>query len=664
MYKKCWLPLLLLCILLPGCGGSSQNVVRTRVVILGFDGMDPILVERMMAAGELPNLSRLHQQGGYQHLGSTIPPQSPTAWSSFATCTQPGNHGIFDFLRRNVRSYTPTPGFGMTHPPELAPDGSVKTPARSLTFRQGETFWSVADKQGIRCKLLHIPFSYPPDALEHGEMLCGEGVPDIRGFTTTFYSLSDAFTPEQLEAQEKKRVAGGMRIPLRFDGDEVTVKIPGSPDPRLRTGVYVETPLRITVDRNGRTLSLEFQERQLTIVEKTWSPWVEWTFAVSPQFSVRAISSFYALEVGERVRLYMTSLQFHPKEPYIPFSCPETYSGELADRYGLYKTIGWSHDTHALRQDALTEDAFLEDAEKTDAWLEKLTLDELDRNEFRLLIAVWTSTDRIAHMFWRFRDPKHPLYTEDGAKKYGRSLEDSYRRADGTVGKIMDRLKPGDLLMVLSDHGFHSFRKGFNLNTWLIRNGYLALRGQTDPATAHTEEGQELLQGIDWSRSRAYGLGLGGVYLNLKGREGQGIVEPSQAQALIAELRERLLEVRDPDTAEKIFSAVYNRDEYQGRAAGEAPDLQLGYDEGYQTTKSSAKGAAPAELFEPNLDKWSGDHASSEVAATAGVLFANRPLASNATLMDLGVTALHYLGATVPKEYEGKNLLASGPSAK
>jgi len=627
------------------CGGPGG-----RVVILGFDGVEPSIVEGMLSKGELPNLAKLREQGGYGRLGSSNPPQSPTAWSSFATCTRPGNHGVYDFLRRNPKTYVPGLGFGAMKQPELAPDGMLARAPEFLNYRKGETFWSVANKDGARCKLLIVPFAYPAEPLTDSCMLCGLDVPDIRGTQSTFIALSDQF-------KEQESVAGGVRIPLRFENNAATVQIPGLryPKDKDKENRFVEVPMTVTVDRTARKVTLDIQGQKRELAEGNWSEWFEWTFQMTPRYAVKAISRFHLLEAGEQVRLYMSCLQIHPKEPMMPISTPATYSGEIADRYGLYKTVGWVYDTKALQQDELTDDVFLDDVRKTMAWHERLMLDELDRNQFDLLVAAWTGTDRVAHMFWRFRDPKHPLYTEEGAKKYGQAVEETYRKMDEIVGKAMEKLSADDLLMVLSDHGFHSFRTGFSVNTWLVRNGYLSLKGQTDPATAFTEE--KFLQGIDWGRTRAYGLGLGSVFLNLKGRERDGVVDPAEAPGLLKEMKEKLLAVTDPATGDKVFEAVYlQADVYTGLSQSEAPDMQVGYAEGYQTDKSSASGAAPKDLFVPNDDKWSGEHAASDVEHCPGILFSSKPFTVNATLLDIGPTALKYLGKPIPAAFEGKPL--------
>lgn len=619
-----------------------------RVIILGFDGVDPGIVETMMAAGELPNLQALQSRGTYTRLASTNPPQSPTAWSSFATCKHPGDHGIFDFLRRIPERYIPAVGFGSVTPFTLAADGTVAREPAFKSRRKGQSFWQAANEQGARCKILSVPFAFPAEELTDSSMLCGLGVPDLRGSTSVNAYMSETIT-------QVNSVAGGDRIPLRFTDNVARVKLTGLRNPKLRADVTV--PITIIADREAKSVRIDLPEKSLSLEEGTWSEWVEWTFDVTPQFSARAISRFHLLEAGANVRLYMTCLQYHPDDAFIRFTTPESYASELSERYGFFKTIGWSYDTHAVRQDVLPEDLFLQDVQETMKWREMLTLDEIDRGNFDLLVSAWTGTDRVSHLFWRFRDPLHPLYTEEGAAKYGRAVEDTYKHMDAIVGKVAEKLREDDLLMVMSDHGFHSYRTGFNVNTWLIRNGYLSVTGHDDPATAYNDK--DFLRGYNWNGSKAYSVGLGSIFLNIKGREGKGTVAPEDAQALIAELREKLLDVTDPASGTKIFSAISTRDDYKGESQADAPDLQLGYNEGFQSSKSTAKGAAPMGLFEENDDKWSGEHAASDPLFTAGILFANTPLSvDDPSLIDLGVTAITYLGANVPEDFDGRDLLA------
>ncbi len=634
---------------------AALSQAKGRVVILGFDGAEPTIVEQMLEAGRLPNLKTLREQGTFRRLRSTIPPQSPAAWNSFTTCKNPGGHGIYDFIRRNPSTHLPDIGTSRLLHPSKRHDGTVTERAQAVGFRKGDPFWVVADRAGIRCKLFNVPFAFPADTLEHGKMLCGLDVPEIRGSQNSFSAFSDAYTPEQLQED----ISGGTRYALEFQDNKATVAVRGARIPKgspRERSQDTEVPFEFTVDRDAHTLTVSAQANTVTLAEGAWSEWLEWTFEPAQAFEVKAISRFYLMEAGERVRLYMSAFQFHPGAPYAPFSTPEDFTRELSERHGLFKTLGWAHETHALREGELTEKAFMEDSLRTMDWRAMLTLDELERDDFDVLISAWTATDRIGHMFWRYRDPEHPLYDAEQAKEFGEALEQSYEKMDEIVGKVMPRIRDNDLFIVMSDHGFETFRKGFNINTWLVRNGYAAVEGQDDPETAVGEKG--FLMDFDWTRTRAYAIGLSSMYLNIQGRERHGIVPPDQADALIQELREKLLAVTDPETGEHIFEELYSRDVYSGEAVYDAPDISLGYARGYQNTKSAAKGAVPKELLIPNLDKWSGDHVAANFTRIPGMLFVNRPVATEEPdIRDLGVTTLAYAGVAPPDDFEGRSLV-------
>ncbi|NLV39686.1 MAG: hypothetical protein GXY15_00445 [Candidatus Hydrogenedentes bacterium] len=637
-----------------GAGGRAAAQAGGRVVMLGFDGAEPRIIEEMLGRGELPNLAKLRDQGGFHDLGSTVPPQSPVAWNTFATCKNPGGHNIFDFIRRNPQGPTgpfPVVGTGKLESVRLTPQGMVEAPASGVNYRRGTPFWAVADEQGKRAKILNVPFIFPADPMKNGLMLCALGVPDVRGTSSTYFSLSDRFTDGQL----REPLSGGQRMKLAFDGtDTAEVALPGPRDGRVKfgqPGAHTTVPVRVQVDRKAGKGFAESDGKRVELVRGEWSEWLELRFKMSDSFSVEALTRFYPMEIGEAVRVYAGCVQFHPRAPYAPFTHPSEYSAELAERYGLYKTVGWAYDTHALRQGDLDEEAFLKDIDQTMAWRERLTLDELDRGGFDMLVSAWTATDRVGHMFWRFRDPKHPLYQPDAPEKWAKALEASYRRADEATGRVMERLTPEDTLFVLSDHGFGTWRTGFDVNAWLKERGWLAV---ADPAKA----GEGFLQGIDWAKTRAYAVGLSSVYLNLQGRETRGVVAKADAERQVQELAAALLEVKDPDTGAKVFDKVHPGSAYRGEAMADAPDLVLGYAAAYQNHKTAAKGGVGEKLFEPNADKWSGDHASTECSLCPGMLFSNRKLAKTApNIQDLGVTALRALGASVPADYEGDMIL-------
>ncbi len=527
----------------------------------------------------------------------------------------------------------------------------------SISHRKGRSFWAVADGLGIRSKILNVPYAYPPDQLQHGLMICGLGVPDIRHTTSTSFSISE-------EHQKVQTESGVVRIPLRFEGNVAHVSIPGprdtSKEPEPNESFYFLMELKITANRTEEQITIETQGKACTLRKGRWSAWIDSTYKLTPEYSIHAISRFHLVEAAERMHLYMTCLQFDPYKPYVSFSWPPEYSAELADRYGLYKTVGWAYNTHALRQHVLPETAFLQDVKWTMAWRERLTLDEIDRGNFDLLISVWTATDRVAHTFWRFRDRGHALYTPEGAERFGRALEDTYVKMDDIVGKVGEKLSEDDLLIVMSDHGCGTLRLMFNVNTWLVRNGYATLKGQEDRFQAVST--RSMFLDFDWRKTQAYGLGLSSIYLNLQGRERDGIVPPEDADALIEEIRGKLMEdVKAPLYGPEnvpVFKAIYTRDEYAGTAADLAPDLVLAYREGIRTVGQSIMGMVTKEMFGPSKDKWSGDHSANDVADMPGILFCNKAISGKTPdIMDLGVTALDYVGIKAPSDFEGKILV-------
>lgn len=660
-------------VVLAGCGGPSGDgggegpaaaaagtgpkpSPKGRVVILGFDGAEPTIIQDMIDRGETPNFAKLAQQGSFQPLHTTIPPQSPVAWTSFTTCKNPGGHNIYDFIRRDPMfriGPIPMPGTGTLDHPKFSADGTLTTPAQLVSYRKGDAFWKVADTQGLRCKVFNVPFSTPAEPMERGVQLCGLGVTDLRGTTSISFALSEAFTP----ADVKATLSGGQRVKLDFGGSDTTVVAIEGPRNTLyensrNPNAYTKAQVKLTVDRRGGKGLVEVDGKKIELAPATWSEWIALPFKMTNSYTAYGIARFYPLEIGEQVRLHMTCVQIDPAEPYAKITQPVGYAKELYDRYGLFKTIGWHYDTHALRQDRLDEDAFLKEIRDGMAWREKLTLDELDRGEFDMLISAWTATDRVGHMFWRFRDPKHPMYDPVLAEKFATALEETYRTADSIVGKVMEKLQPNDLLIVISDHGFESWRRGFNVNAWLESNGYLTVKNR-----AQAKDG--LLLGLDWAKTTAYAVGLSSMYLNVSGRERFGSVGPAQVDNLIAELKDKLLQVKDDQTGGKVFSNIYTRHDFSGVAVAEAPDISFGYDNFHQSSETTRKGAVADTHFSDNNDKWSGEHSSSDVARLPGIFFCSKPVeATDPNILDMGVTALGYLGADVPGDFEGRDLFA------
>jgi len=593
-------------LMLAGCG-SEPEPAEQRVVILGFDGMDPVLAQRWMDEGKLPNFSRLAESGHFQPLGTSNPPQSPVAWSDFATGEHAGAHGIFDFLRRDPETYGPQFSISENIPPESHLElFGLSIPldeGQVLNRRQGVPFWTEAEQQGKRASVLRVPVTYPPDDIHR--MLSGMGVPDLLGTqgTYTFYT-----TTRMQNSGSSTRV---VRVRPGRDGTIESV-LEGPPDPLRVEAEPMQAPLTIAPAEPGARITLGDVETELLPGE--WSDWVRVKFDVTGPVNVTGTVRMLLVQDYPRPRLYVSPIQIDPVSPAVPISSPPEYAAELAERIGLYHTIGMPEETWSLNEEHISDAAWLEMEKTILAEREAMWYDTLDRNDSELVVGVFVQTDRVSHMFYRGLDPEHPRF-EDTLPEHRDSIEWIYTEADRILGETMDRLASEDELLVISDHGFAPFRKAVHLNRWLTDSGYLVL-----------EEGQSesdvVFSSVDWSRSRAYALGLNGVFINRAGRESQGIVEDDEVQALKRELASALESWNEAVTGDSVVRRVFDGLEiYPGAEDNdETPDLVVGYQRGYRASWQTTLGAVPGALIEPNAQKWSGDHCI-DPHLVPGVLF-------------------------------------------
>ncbi|HYR96871.1 MAG TPA: alkaline phosphatase family protein [Candidatus Binatus sp.] len=640
-----------------GCQTERGAEPHTRrLVILGFDGVDPRLLSRWMEEGKLPALRALSEHGDYRPLASTNPPQSPVAWTSFATGTGPARHGIFDFIERDPKTYLPDIGTGGVRPPRFWHDLIATAPAEGYTRRRGEPFWQIAATRGVRAVVLRVPYAFPPDPVPGGRMLSGLGVPDLLGTNSTF-----TFLAADLARDGGKRgdPGGGRLIPIALAGDEARIDVPGPPDPRGGGRPALRLPLTLRVDRAADAMTIGFAGREERVARGGWSSWFAFRLPVAaalgvPLSSIDGLCRFHVVSL-DPVQVYLSPLNYAPAHPFAPISAPGGYAGEIAAALGPYKTVGWSEDTSALNAERIDEQAFLDDLGHTMDEVRASTLREIDRPDWDLLVSVFTQTDRVAHMFYRLLDPAHPRYDPVLAARFGDAVLRVYERMDAIVGEVRGRLGPETVLLVMSDHGFHSYRMGLNVNTWLREHGYLV-----QGAVPAGREDDDFFPAVDWSRTRAYALGTGQIYVNLRGREARGIVAPGAEYDRLLDAIARGLEAQlDPATGDRLIAKVYKGPEtFAGAPPERMPDLQIAFRDGYRTSWRTPLGGIPKALFEPNLRKWSGDHAASDVADTPGVILSSRRLRDgDPAIVDLAPTALSFFDVPVPPEMQGRALL-------
>jgi predicted AlkP superfamily phosphohydrolase/phosphomutase len=576
-----------------------------KLIFLGLDGLDPALTEKYMAEGKLPNFARLRDEGSYRRLRTTFPALSPVAWSTFATGVNPGKHNIFDFLNRDLRTYAP----------ELS--SSKVRPGGVEMRRKSEPFWKILGRNAVGCTILRVPITFPPDEFE-GRMLSAMATPDLRGTQGTF----SLFTRGASEGEN--------RYALRAVGDGWEGSLRGPEDAwvsfRLANGV------------------LEIQGNRYPLVAGEYTPWIRMKFE-----GTHGVARFLMIRGEPELTVYVTPVQIDPEDPALPISHPRYYAIYLAKLLGTFATLGMAEDTWALNDGAIDEGAFLKQADLIQREREAMYFSALEKTRRGVVACVFDTTDRVQHMFYRYLDPA------SGAAMDGRfsgTVERLYRDMDRLLGDTLKYLDKDCALFVLSDHGFCAFRRGVNLNAWLKREGYLALADGRD-------ESGEYFEGIDWDRTQAYTFGLGGVYLNLRGREAQGIVGSEDADRLKKELMAKLTALPDEETgAVAILEAYEASSIYRGPYLGGAPDLIIGYAAGYRASWDAAVGKVTAHVFEDNEKAWSGDHCV-DPHLVPGVLFSNLKVnAEDPGIEDMAPTALRLFGIEPPAWMEGKTVVA------
>jgi predicted AlkP superfamily phosphohydrolase/phosphomutase len=618
-----------------------------RVVIVGLDGQDPQITERLMAEGKLPHFAKLKEAGCYSRLRTTFPSLSPTAWSTFATGTDPAKHNIFDFLTRDTRTYLPL--LSSAHIGDVdkfLKIGKFRIPLRKpelRLLRKSKPSWTILGEHDVWSTVLRVPITFPPDNF-HGAQLSAMCTPDLLGSQGTFF----LYTTRPAVAKFKE---GGIRVALPLGVDHFETSIKGPENAFLEGKPALEVPMSIKLDRAAGRARVQLDGAAVDLATKQLSDWITLSFRAAPGVKVSANCRLMVTELGDHFSLYITPLNIDPENPAMPISHPSYYATYLAKRIGPYCTLGLAEDTWALNEGVIDDGTFLKQAYDIDAEREKMFFVALDKLRRGTLTCVFDATDRIQHMFWRYVDEGHPAARDGDGGEHKDAIEKIYRHNDELVGKVRARLHKDDLLMVVSDHGFASFRRGFNLNAWLLEKGYLTLKDGGDGSV-------EWLRDVDWSRTRAYAIGLTGMFLNLEGREGKGVVKAGDdAARLKAEIMAALAGLRDEEAGALAINEAFDTATlYNGPYLQNAPDLIIGFNAGYRTSWDGATGVVSGPIFEDNVKAWSGDHCI-DPRLVPGVLFASRKIdREDPSLVDIAPTVLRLFGLDPPAHMDGKPL--------
>ncbi len=631
-------------------GNPFKRARVRRVVILGLDGMDPGLATRLMQEGKLPHFRRLAERGVFRPLQTSYPSMSPVAWSSFTTGVDPSRHAIYDFLTRDPCTYMPMlSSTDIGNAKRVLNIGKYVIPLEKPRIRllqKSQAFWKLLGERHIRSTIQRVPITFPPVPFK-GHLLSGMCVPDLLGSQGTFGFFSTA------SKDGHATFTGGEQTVLRRNRQgHIRSRILGPPNSMQKGHPHLTIPFTVIedADRRGARLQIEGCE-PFHLEAGRYSEWITLVFKAGLGVKVRGIARFFITQVEPDFNLYMTPIHIDPENPAMPISHPAVYAIYLAKKLGKYATLGLAEDTWALNERVIDEQAFFQQALLICEERERMFADALQKTRKGLVCTVFDTTDRVQHMFYRYLDPTHPANAGKDTQRWRDAIEQVYARMDALLGRHWDELveDPQTCFVVLSDHGFTNFRRGVNLNAWLRQEGYLFLR-----------EGQQTsgdwFEAVDWSRTKAFSLGLTGLFINRKGRETSGIVaEGAEYRALKDELITRLKALVDPQTGRRCVLDVFAAaDVFDGPYRFDAPDLILGYDGGYRNSWDCATGAVPREVFSDNVKSWSGDHCV-DPRIVPGVFFSNMAITAEApNILDVAPSVLTLFGQEVPRYMQGK----------
>ena len=617
-----------------------------KVIVLGLDGLDPLICEKMMADGELSNFAKLKERGTYRRLGTANPSMSPVAWSTFATGSDASHHGIFDFLTRDKRSYLPmlssSAVYGESRFINLGP---IRIPYKhgGVRFlRRSVSFWKILSDFGVFSTVLRVPITFPPERI-NGLILAGMDVPDLRGSMGTF-----TYYTQSTEANK----IGGMVIQLpgkglKENGNPIKTTLPGPVSPV--SGKTLE--LDLTIRRSNGSAQISIGGETLLLKEREYSPWIRLNFKAAANVTMRGIVRFYVTQLDGDFGLYVTPIHIDPDKPVMPVSSPAVYSTYLAKLLGPFGTLGLAEDTWAVNERVLDEEGFIEQAYLYHEERRKMWFHTLGKLRKGFACVVFDLSDRLQHICFRYLDDKHPANRDKDTTQYKDALYDMYREMDKLVGETLEYEDDNTAVFVISDHGFKTFQRGVNLNSWLRDKGYLTLK------EGHSGEA-DYLTDVDFDKTRVYAVGLGGIYINLKGRERRGVVEPSERQALKDEIKAKLFELVDTERGGKAVSGVTDTAvDFKGPYRNDGPDLLVGFSEGYRVSWDCARGRVVPDIFEDNTKSWSGDHCM-DPRIVPGILFTNLAINDeNPSLMDMAPTVLDLFGIDAPGHMVGKSMV-------
>ncbi|MFT5285722.1 MAG: putative AlkP superfamily phosphohydrolase/phosphomutase [Planctomycetota bacterium] len=587
--------------------------------------------------------------------------------------------------------------------------------SRTSNVNEVRNFWDYAGDAGVESIVLEAAQAWDMPTPDGTRVLAGLGVPDARGEIGTWFIYSDDEEFTERPPKFEKSSTAGLKFRVDWTGDRIETELYGPKNfwktDKLKFEIAdieekhsdPSTTYKDSMELNARAAELEDQlkvaksERvtvpliiekrgddkvavimdgvEQVLAEGDWSDFYHLSFVLNPLLKVKAVTRCKIISLGDTFKMFINTLDLDPESPpfWQPISQPHGFSKELVETsHGTFETYGWACTTMPFKDGEISSDTLLEDIEFTMKWRERMTYAQLERGDWRMLMSVFSTTDRVQHMMYQYYDELHPMYDAEEANRevtfFGKQvalkdvIPEIYRQADRIVGNVMDKhLGANDTLLICADHGFQTFRRQVSINNWLIDNGYMVLK---PTVTKNQTKG---FAAVDWSKTKAYALGLGFIYINEKGREAKGIVDPADKMAVLKSIQADLLKARDEEKGvNTVLESYLLSEEHSGEHMDIGADLVLGFAPGYRVAWTTTGGGirlveddygnvVPGEIYTDNTSPWSGGHPSVARDEVRGIFFSNRKVTmpeGGPNLLHIAPTALSILGVPIPAEMD------------
>lgn len=633
----------------------TPGTTTARLVVLAVDGMDPEITERLIRQGRTPRLAELARVSGVVRVISTAGAEPASAWASFATGVNAGRHGIFDLV-------SPDPATGRPRAATLEPRASEQWLGRwwseGAAYRpvlEAEPFWTRLGRFGARTHVLFVPGTFPPQAIPGGTLVAGTPLPDWGGgFGSGYTWLASDVSPDQVGPTRY----GGRVERLAFERNGARATLVGIQAPER-----IDLPLTIRWNPEARSANIDIADQSVYLAEGQRSRWLEISVRLNLLTRIRGLVQLHLVKAGNDVQVYVSPIQWHPAAPPSPISSPAAAAARLFERLGTYRTLVWPEAGWALADGWLSDASFLAAQDDTFSDRAEALLNRVDSADWNVIVAGIESLDTTGRLMWRFIDPGHAAHDGALAPTFADAIDGLYLRLDELVGQIRARLPEGADLAVVSPYGLYTARHVVDLNRWLANEGLLAWHVPPRPVTLAAMADPSLWDDtVDWTKTTARAMGAGHIYVNVRGRDPAGIVEPGAAyDAVLQRLRERLELLTDPISGRRVVARVrVGRELFEGPQAGRAPDLVVTFSPGYRASWDSMLGGAASAVIDRNRERWSAEHASVDERTVPGVWLSSVTLsASEIELLDVAPTVLEYSGQAVPEGLDGVSRLAA-----